>query len=159
MIAIKPEHDNFHFETRKLKQKGIGLGLYSGLENSMDHRVPRVTKNWTRLSDFNSTSLGCPTVKWYLYMWYLLVIWTYACTITYIPLCVIYRDLHSGGGLQWRKKYQPSPVFSPEESHGQRNLVGCSPCGHKVEHDWSDLACIHRGLQMPLSAISSCSSS
>ena len=26
---------------------------------------------------------------------------------------------------------QPTPVFLPEEFHGQRRLVGCSPWGHK----------------------------
>ena len=33
--------------------------------------------------------------------------------------------------IPWRRKRQPIPVFSPEESHGQRSLVGYSPCGHK----------------------------
>ena len=28
-------------------------------------------------------------------------------------------------------RWQPSPVFLPEESHGQRSLVGYSPWGHK----------------------------
>ena len=32
----------------------------------------------------------------------------------------------SPGGGQW----QPTPVFLPKESHGQRSLVGCSPWGH-----------------------------
>ena len=27
----------------------------------------------------------------------------------------------------WRRKWQPTPVFLPGESHGQRSLVGCSP--------------------------------
>ena len=27
--------------------------------------------------------------------------------------------------------WQPTPVFLPEKSHGQRNLVGYSPKGHK----------------------------
>ena len=31
----------------------------------------------------------------------------------------------------WRRKWQPTPVFLPEKSHGQRNLVGYSPKGHK----------------------------
>ena len=26
---------------------------------------------------------------------------------------------------------QPTPVFLPEESHGQRSLAGCSPWGRK----------------------------
>ena len=32
----------------------------------------------------------------------------------------------------WRREWQPIPVFLPRESHGQRNLVGYSLCGHKV---------------------------
>ena len=31
----------------------------------------------------------------------------------------------------WRRKWHPTPVFLPGESHGQRSLVGCSPWGHK----------------------------
>ena len=30
-------------------------------------------------------------------------------------------------GYPQRKKWQPTPVFLPEESHGQRTLLGCSP--------------------------------
>ena len=29
----------------------------------------------------------------------------------------------------WRRKWQPTPVFLPGESHGPRSLVGCSPWG------------------------------
>ena len=32
--------------------------------------------------------------------------------------------------MHWRRKWQPTPVFLPGESHGQRSLVGCSPWGH-----------------------------
>ena len=36
----------------------------------------------------------------------------------------------------WPKKWQPTPVFLPGKSHGQRSLVGYSPWGCKrVEHD------------------------
>ena len=31
------------------------------------------------------------------------------------------------GKIPWRRKWQPTPVFSPRESHGQRRLVGYSP--------------------------------
>ena len=31
--------------------------------------------------------------------------------------------------MHWRRKWQPTPVFLPGESHGQRSLVGCSPWG------------------------------
>ena len=36
-----------------------------------------------------------------------------------------------GGKMSWREAWQPSPVFLPGESHGQRNLVGCSPWERK----------------------------
>ena len=29
----------------------------------------------------------------------------------------------------WRRAQQPTPVFLPGKSHGQRSLVGCSPWG------------------------------
>ena len=35
------------------------------------------------------------------------------------------------GKLPWRKKWQPTPVFLPGESHGQRSLAGYSPWGRK----------------------------
>jgi len=30
------------------------------------------------------------------------------------------------GKIPWRSKWQPTPVFLPGKSHGQRTLVGCS---------------------------------
>ena len=35
------------------------------------------------------------------------------------------------GKIPWRRKWQPTPVFLPGQSHGQRSLVGYSPWGHK----------------------------
>ena len=35
------------------------------------------------------------------------------------------------GKMPWRRAWQPSPVFLPAESHGQRRLAGYSPWGHK----------------------------
>ena len=39
------------------------------------------------------------------------------------------------GDLGWedprRRKCQPTPVFLPGESHGQKSLVGCSQWGHR----------------------------
>ena len=35
------------------------------------------------------------------------------------------------GKIPWRRKWQPTPVFLPGKSHGQRSLEGYSPCGHK----------------------------
>ena len=33
--------------------------------------------------------------------------------------------------IPWRGAWQPTPVFLPEESHGQRSLEGYSPWGRK----------------------------
>ena len=34
------------------------------------------------------------------------------------------------GKVPWRRKWQPTPVFLPGESHGQKNLVDYSPYSH-----------------------------
>ena len=34
-----------------------------------------------------------------------------------------------------RREGEPTPVFSPGKSHGQRSMVGCSPWGHRVGPD------------------------
>ena len=36
-----------------------------------------------------------------------------------------------GREIPWRRKQQPTPVFLPGQSHGQRSLVGYSPWGRK----------------------------
>ena len=41
----------------------------------------------------------------------------------------------------WRRKWQPTPVFLPGESHGQRNL-GVHGIAQSL-HDWSDLTRMH----------------
>ena len=38
------------------------------------------------------------------------------------------------GKTPWRRAWQPTPVFSPGESHGQRSLAGYGPWGCKELH-------------------------
>ena len=35
------------------------------------------------------------------------------------------------GKIQWRRKWQPTPVFLAGESHEQRSLMGYGPEGRK----------------------------
>ena len=42
--------------------------------------------------------------------------------------------------MHWRRKWQPTPVFSPGESQGRGSLVGCHLWGRTVGHDWRDIA-------------------
>ena len=37
------------------------------------------------------------------------------------------KETKMGKGLNWRREWQPTPVFSPGESHGQGSLTGCCP--------------------------------
>ena len=40
-------------------------------------------------------------------------------------------EIEENNRMVWRRKWQPTPVFLPEESHGQRSLASYSPRGHK----------------------------
>ena len=40
--------------------------------------------------------------------------------------------------IPWRRAWQPTPVFLPGESHGQRSLVGYSPWG-RTELDMAEV--------------------
>ena len=39
--------------------------------------------------------------------------------------------------MHWRRKWQPTPVFSPGESQGRRSLVGCHLWG-RTELDMTE---------------------
>ena len=39
--------------------------------------------------------------------------------------------------LNRRRQWWPTPILLPGKSHGWRSLVGCSPRGHWVGHDWA----------------------
>ena len=81
------------------------------------------------------------------------------------PACQCRRQKRHGfdpwvGKIPWRRAWQPTPVFLPGESHGQRSLAGYSPQGCKesdtTEATWharmlldSQLASSARGGQGP----------
>ena len=61
------------------------------------------------------------------------------------------------GKILWRRTQQPTPVFLPGESPGQRSLAGYSPRGHRVRHDLATeqqgvpcLSCLLCFLTLPL---------
>ena len=49
------------------------------------------------------------------------------------------------GKIPWRRAWQPTPVFLPGESHGQRSLAGYSPGVHKELHATEWLSTAHVG--------------
>ena len=65
------------------------------------------------------------------------------------------RDVGStpgAGRSPGERAWQPTPVFLPGESHGQRSLAGCSPRGHK-ESDVTEVTehtCRHTTVRLSL---------
>ena len=47
------------------------------------------------------------------------------------------------GKISWRRAWQPTPVFLPGVSHGQRSQVGYNPESRKAGHDWRTTAGMH----------------
>ena len=47
------------------------------------------------------------------------------------------------GKIPWRRKWQPTPVFLPGESHGQRGPEGYSPRGHK-DSEMNERLSVHK---------------
>ena len=45
----------------------------------------------------------------------------------------------------WRRKWQATPVSLSGKSHGHRNLVGCSPWGHKESGTTEQLTLTYLG--------------
>ena len=67
-------------------------------------------------------------------------VWLYRLAQTVKNLLVMQEDpglIPGSGRSPWRREWQPTPVFFPRKSHGQRNLVGYSPWGCRVGHDWA----------------------
>ena len=52
-------------------------------------------------------------------------------------------SIPGSGRFPWRRKWQPTPVFLPGESHEQRNLVGYSPWGCKELNETKQLIHTH----------------
>ena len=72
-----------------------------------------VSKSWTRLTD-----------------WTQLIWWRFTdCASGKEPACQCRRHKRHGfhpwvGKIPWRRAWQPTPIFLPEESHGESSLTG-----------------------------------
>ena len=114
------ERLHFHFSLSCIGE-GNGNPLQcSCLENPRDGgacwaAICGVAQSWTRLKRRSSSSSQCRRCRRHRFDPWL-------------------------GKIPWRRKRQPAMVFSPEKSHGQRNLAGSSPWGHK-ELDTTEHAC------------------
>ena len=57
-----------------------------------------------------------------------------------------------GGKIPWRREWQPTPLFLPGESHGQRTQAGYSPWGleesdttEQLTLSLSHISCVFKG--------------
>ena len=100
---------------------------YSDLENSMDCIVHGVSKSRTWLSDFHSLVLCFPGGS------------------DDKRVCLQCRRPRLDpwvGKIPWRRERQPTPLFLPGESLGQRSLAGYSPWCRKESdtNEWLTLS-------------------
>ena len=51
------------------------------------------------------------------------------------------------GKIPWRRAWQPTPVFLPTESHGQRSMAGYGPWGCKESDTTEVTECTHMNSQ------------
>ena len=116
--------------------EGKGYPLqYSGLENSRDYTVDGVAKNQTQPGDSHLHSL---LLHWIFHIPRNIVFFL---IFPFNPrgsdgksICLQCGRPRFGrwvGKILWRRKWQPTPVLLPGESHGGRSLAGYSPRGHK----------------------------
>ena len=86
-------------------------------------------------------------------------LWFYSCnklmcmiqTVKNLPAVQETHVPSLGRKIPWRRVWQPSPVFLPGESHGQRSLAGYSPCSHGVGRNWvtNTFTCLECSLFSP----------
>ena len=104
-------------------------GIFSVFKCSFDEFVGEKVVS----PSYFSTSLGPPFLNGFfktpqLNIKYLLVLTLFSFLQNILSVTKIKR---------WRRKWQPTPVFLPGESHGRRSLVGCSPWG-RTESDTTE---------------------
>ena len=100
-----------------------------------------ILKDWSVFlkADYNTQELGeCSCDNLPIMIWYLIVFRQYfpggsvgkesTCKFRRWRRCEFSTWV---GKSPWKRAWQPTPVFLPRESHGQRSLAGCSPRGHK----------------------------
>ena len=57
-------------------------------------------------------------------------------TQSLVELHIYLKLFTTGNDVHRRRQWHPTPVLLPGKSHGWRSLVGCSPWGRWVRHDW-----------------------
>ena len=123
-LLYQPVHIYNHYPFQNMFCKfccGVE-GLWNNNLNLFNSYFIRLSKNLIQLSHFHFI----PDKYWYN-----LIIGLPQWLCSKESACNA-GDMDSVRKIPWRRKWQPTPVLLPGKSDGQRNLVGCSPWGHRV---------------------------
>ena len=116
--------------------------ISSSVEPFSSHLQPVPASGSFQMSQFftsSGQSIGISASAWVFPMnihdWFPLGLTTASTHLFFIYLFT-YNFYLAGRSLvtqiPWRRKWQPTPVFLPGESHGPRSLAGYSLWGHRV---------------------------
>ena len=87
------------------------------------------------INNYIKESRPCSAKSW---LWTKGLWWGFPCSSVGKDLqCRRHRFSSWVGKIPWRRKWQPTLIFLPGESHGERSLAGCSLCGCK---SWTRLS-------------------
>ena len=92
------------------------------------------------------SSIFCILFRLFCYSYVLLL----TSSFMSVNICIIYL------GWPMRRKWQPTPVFLPEASHGHRSLTGYSPWGRKESDTTKQLSLTHSKLVIAFLPRSKC---
>ena len=99
---------------------------YSCLENPVDRGAW-----WATVHSVANSSIGLKQLSAYAHMNSLRGLPWWLCGKESACQCRRRRFNSWVRNVPWRRKWQHTPVFLPEKSHGQRTLVGYRPWDHK----------------------------
>ena len=126
-----------------MKVKSLGHVQFFATPWTVAHQAPP-SMGVSRQEYWSGVPGSSPYIHTYMY--------AYSCTHIWLPRWLIGKESACQcrrckrrrfdpcvRQIPWRRVWQPTAVFLPGKSHGQRSPVVYSPCGHKesdmIEHD------------------------
>ena len=99
-------------------------GLHIPTKPDSDTHAAYTRKKWRDIPDHNGVVMNTKG--------------TYLCDMSSL-LGLCYNENYYSTHKNWRRKWHPTPVSLPGESHGQRSLVGYRPWGRVdwIGYDWA----------------------
>ena len=124
-----------------LSPRFILSALYFAVQNRLPINFMWLNLNFLSNCDMVGNYL-LTILTWSFFYYLLILIWDFPSGVNgKEPDCQCTGCKRAGwipgvGKIPWRRTWQPTPGFLPGESHEQRNMVGYSPWGCRVGHNW-----------------------